>query len=284
MTENMTGFENLKNLIRESFIAPYLCKPLSKNLIPILGCQRSGTTLTFLILTSHPKVRGLDEFDSRFSFSNYSWRLLLKYSSQGYFSCFKLPQKVSELDSIIRYYPHSKIIWPVRSPHATISSMKKLKMEANANWLESERGSIAELRRLHSLFSDIASIDVERLRQTMPVALGAYVWKYKMLALSKYREKTLDVYDFSFEKLVESPRDILPNILDFIGLEWHDLVLSPEKCKGKRERLVYAGGTLADRPIDASRQHPELLLSREEIDCINSICEREMKVYNYSAI
>jgi hypothetical protein len=278
----MLNLDSLKKIIRRNLIAPYLCKNLSKQLIPILGCQRSGTTLTFLILTAHPQIRGLDEFDSHFSFSDYSWRLLWENSRQGYFSCFKLPQKVAELNYIVRYYPFSKIIWPVRSPYATISSMKKLKMEKDSNWLESQKGSISELQRLSHLFKEIKTLDIDHLRETMPVALGAYVWQYKMLALKRYKEQSLAVYDFAFETLLESPAEILPNILNFIGAEWHDSVLNPEQFSQGRERQVYAGGTRADRPIDSSRKDPSLLLEQREIDCINSICEEGMAMYNYA--
>lgn len=204
----MMSSDSLKQIIRKNIIAPYLCKPLSKKLIPILGCQRSGTTLTFLILTSHPKIVGFDESDARFSFSVYSWRTLFKNSLEGNFTCLKLPMKVSELPYITRYYSNSRIIWPVRSCYATISSMKKLRMTKKTNWLESPLGSVQELKTLSTLFSEIKNIDVEHLRQTMPVALGAYVWKYKMLALRQYQKESLDVYDFRFEELVESPETL----------------------------------------------------------------------------
>lgn len=280
----MASSQQLQNIIRKNIIAPYLCKNLSKKLIPILGCQRSGTTLTFLILTSHPKIQGLDEFDSKFSFSNYSWKILFRNALEGYYSCFKLPQKVHELSYIIDYYPHSKIIWPVRSCYATISSMKKLTMDNNRNWLDSKNGGVKELRRLANLFSEIRNLDLENIREKQPVALGAYVWKYKMLALKKYQEQKLNIYDFPFEELVDSPEKQLPQLLDFIGVPWDDSVLHPEQFQEKREKVIYAGGTRADRPIDTTRKSPTLSLSQDEIDSINAICEKEMASYGYSLI
>lgn len=277
----MISSKELQNIVRKNVIAPYLCKNLSRKLIPILGCQRSGTTLTFLILTAHPKIQGFDEFDSKFSFSSYSWRLLFDNALKGYYSCFKLPQKVYELSYISRYYPHSKIIWPVRSCYTTISSMKNLKRD-NRNWFDG--GSIRELNRLSYLFSEIKNIDLENLRQTNPVALGAYVWKYKMLALKMYQEQKLNVYDFLFEELVASPETQLPQLLDFIGVNWDDSVLHPEQSQEKRERVVYAGGTRSDRPIDKTRKSPKLSFNQDELDCINAICGKEMESYGYSLI
>ncbi|MDJ0845040.1 sulfotransferase family protein [Crocosphaera sp.] len=283
----MANSQQLQNIIRKNIIAPYLCKHLSKKLIPILGCQRSGTTLTFLILTCHPKIKGLDESDYEFSFSNYPWRILFRNTIKGYYSCFKLPQKVHELSYIIDYYPYSKIIWPVRSCYATISSMKKLIMKkttTNKNWLNSGVGSIRELKTLSTLFSEINDIDIEHLKKTMPVALGAYVWKYKMLALRKYQEQELNIYDFPFEELVDSPEKQLPQLLDFIGVPWDDRVLHPEQSQEKREKVIYAGGTRADRPIDRTRKSPKLSLTQDEIDSINAICGAEMASYGYSLI
>ncbi len=280
----MISSKKLQNIVRKNVIAPYLCKNLSRKLIPILGCQRSGTTLTFLILTAHPKIEGLDEFESKFSFSSYSWRMLFRNTLDGNYSCFKLPQKVHELSYITRYYPHSKIIWPVRSCYATISSMKKLTINGERNWLDSNKGSVKELKNLSHLFSEINEIDIENLRQVNPVALGAYVWKYKMLALRTYQEQKLNIYDFPFEELVDSPETQLPKILDFIGVDWDDRVLHPEKSQEKREQVVYAGGTRSDRPIDKTRKAPTLSLNQDEIDCINAICEQEMESYGYSLI
>ncbi len=280
----MVSSKQLQNIVRKKIIAPYLCTRLSINLIPILGCQRSGTTLTFLILTAHPKIRGLDEFDSNFSFSNYPWRVLLRNTLDGYYSCFKLPAETHQLSYITRYYHRSKIIWPVRSCYATISSMKNLSMNKKRNWLDADWGSIQELNNLTLLFSEIKNIDIENLRETNPVALGAYVWKYKMLALKLYQEQELNIYDFRFEELLDSPKTRLPELLDFIGVEWDDSVLSPEQSQEKRDKVVYAGGTRSDRPIDGTRKSPKLSLNQAEIDCINAICGKEMESYGYSLI
>ncbi len=103
-----------------------------------------------------------------------------------------------------------------------------------------------------------------------------------MLALRMYQEQKLNIYDFPFEELVDSPETQLPKILDFIGVDWDDRVLHPEQSQEKREQVVYAGGTRSDRPIDKTRKAPKLLLNQDEIDCINAICEKEMESYGYS--
>ncbi|MGB5596506.1 MAG: sulfotransferase, partial [Crocosphaera sp.] len=47
----------LRNLINFRVLSP----PFSKSLVLILGCQRSGTTLTLLMLQAHPQIKGYDE-------------------------------------------------------------------------------------------------------------------------------------------------------------------------------------------------------------------------------
>ena len=84
---NKQQIESIKNIVQP----PWLYSSLSKHLIIILGCQRSGTTLTYLILNSHPQIKGIDETESNYCFPNPS---ILYYNwIRGYTTCLKLPIK-----------------------------------------------------------------------------------------------------------------------------------------------------------------------------------------------
>jgi hypothetical protein len=75
---------------------------LSFKLILVFGCQRSGTTLVYMLLTAHPMINGKDESECNFSFPKGS-ELLINYL-HGKMTCFKLPTRTSELDLIIRKF------------------------------------------------------------------------------------------------------------------------------------------------------------------------------------
>ena len=48
----------------------WLARTLSSKLVLIFGCQRSGTTLLYMLLTSHPGITGKDD---RVKLKDYPW-------------------------------------------------------------------------------------------------------------------------------------------------------------------------------------------------------------------
>ena len=263
---NKKQLELIKNIVQP----PWLYSSLSKNLIIVLGCQRSGTTLTYLILNSHPRIKGIDETESNYCFPHpnilyYNW-------IRGYKTCLKLPNQTFNLEYIIKYFPQAKIIWLVRNPYAVVSSMRKFQT-SGGNWLD--RYAKQELLRESILIPEIRSLDLE----LDEISLGAMVWKYKNIALEKYKNAGLEMFTIKYEELLDSPQQVIANMLDFANLEWNDNVLNHHQhYRGNKK---YPGGTKGNIAIDKSRKEPHLNLSESEIEAINLICKEDIIVYGY---
>jgi protein-tyrosine sulfotransferase len=258
-----------RNLLNARLISP----PLSDSLVLILGCQRSGTTLTLLLLNAHPQITGIDEteFPSPYPFPNSG--VLLANRIKHDLTCLKLPVHVSKLDYITRYFPKSKIIWPVRNPFSTISSMRSL-TNIEGNWIE--RCAKDDIKDMVCLFPEIKDLDLDSLDE---ISLGAYVWKYKNLAIDKFKQNNLNVFDFKYEDLLENPRDIMSKMLDFVGLKWSDRVLNHEQFYNPN--ASYAGNTRGDKPLDKTRVNARLKFSEQEVNKVNSIGQELIDLYKY---
>lgn len=197
--QQRTRIHNLGHTI----LSPYL----SKKYILITGCQRSGTTLLFLMLNAHPLIYGLDESDTGFDYPT-SFNLLYHFL-KGDYTCSKLPTRVSDVKKIKKFFPQAKILFVVRHPYSVISSMQNLWTERN--WIN--RCAKAELQNLSSLFPEINKLDLDSLAE---IYLASYVWKYKNLALSIYQEKNLNLLSLKYEDLLNNPQLMMENILNFL--------------------------------------------------------------------
>jgi protein-tyrosine sulfotransferase len=276
ITKNLTDKQSrfFRNLIEP----PCLYSQSSQNSVLILGCQRSGTTLTYLIFNSHPQIKGIDETETGYSFPHQS--ILYLNSLKNYVTCLKLPNQTFNFEYINQHFPKTKIIIPVRNPYQVVSSMRSFRIknkEKQGNWLNCYAKD--ELIRLgDNFFPEILALNLDKLDE---VSLGAYVWKYKNLVIDKYKQAGFDVFAFKYENLLNNPPQVISKILNFVGLDWDNIVLNHQKYydgDGKR----YPGGTRGDRPINTSNKKRQLSLSKNEIESITSICREQMIIYNYS--
>jgi hypothetical protein len=133
-----------------------------------------------------------------------------------------------------------------------------------------------ELQQLTVFYPELIALDLDSLDE---VSLGAYVWKYKNLALNFYEKSGLNVFAFKYEDLLKNPQDIGSKMLNFIGLDWSENILQHEKHYEQNKQ--YAGKTRGDRAIDVSRQQPKLVLSERDREVIASICQNPMEQYGY---
>lgn len=267
---------NQTRLIRNLVEPPFLYSQLSKHSVLILGCQRSGTTLTFLILNSHPQVKGIDESESNYSFPHQN--VLYNNSKNNYLTCLKLPNQTFNLKYILQHFPQTKIIWPIRNPYRVVSSMRSFAIQRKAkqgNWLEFFAQK--ELLSLSNFFPEIKTLNLANLDE---VSLGAYIWKYKNYALEQYKKTNLDILVFKYEDLLDNPREIISKILHFIGLNWDDIVLSHNQYYNNDAKR-YPGGTRGDLPINKSNKKRQFNLSQREIELVTSICQEQIIAYGY---
>jgi len=243
---------------------------ISRRIIFIFGCQRSGTTLLYMLLSSHPSVFGYNEDELSMDFPRLE--IILHSAIQGRYSCYKLPTKTPELKIIQDEYKHSKILWIIRHPYSVVSSMRSLIIpRTGENWLKTN--GKAELTRHSKMFPEINDMDVENLDE---ITLGAYIYKFKILAFQKYEEKGLNIFLVKFEDLVSDVYKTLRPIMMGIGLGWDDAILSHHKTHQEKH---YVGKNIGSRPVDKSRVNPELNLSLEEMEKIKRICNVYMQKY-----
>jgi hypothetical protein len=252
---------------------PPLYSKIAGKLVLILGCQRSGNTLTYLMLNAHPAVHGIDESDVGYQFPK---RASLNVTRDGEtLIALKFPTQTARIDYVVDYLSSSKIIWPSRNPYAVVSSMLRWK-ENKGNWIAVYARE--ELWQHSFLFSEITDLDLEGLDD---VSLGAYVWKYKERALQLCKESKVEVFSFRYESLLENPRQFMSQIIDFIGLEWDESVLNYQEKYSPSKR--YPGGTDGSKALDKSRKNPELCLTERDIEIISRVCAEEMAAYGYQA-
>ena len=261
-----------KDILRDAVNLRVFSPALSKNLILILGCQRSGTTLALLMLQAHPKIKGIDETEFPSPFPFPSSLSLYYHQLQQKSLCLKLPEHIFNLNYIARHFPQAKILWIVRNPFSTISSMSSLK-NSEGSWIE--RCGATELRRLIPFYPEIEQINIDNLDE---ISLAAMVWKYKNKALTIYREKGLNVFDFRYEDLLDNPQKMMSDILQFLELEWNDRVL--EYHKFHQPDKTYPGNTKGDRKLDSSRVSADKLTETQR-NTINSIAEDIIAYYQY---
>lgn len=274
LSENLSH-NNLKKLRDISYnisYPPSSYSQLAERLVLILGCQRSGNTLTYLMLNAHPSIHGIDESDVDYKFPTPSSLKELKTDPKSLFT-LKFPAQTAKIEYILKYLAESKIIWPSRNPYAVVSSMLRWQQK-EGNWIKVYGAN--ELWQHSFIFPEILDIDIESLDE---VSLGAYIWKYKELTLNWCRQNNLAVYDFQYEKLLDDPAKIMAEIVEFIGLEWDESVLNHENQYSSDKR--YPGGTDGSKAIDKSRKKPKLALSEEDFEVIANICGEEMKPYDY---
>lgn len=266
------NIKTIRTLIQNISYPPFIYSQFAKQLVLILGCQRSGNTLAYLMLNCHPNIQGIDESDSNYKFPN----ALKLYSQQKKNSriLLKFPNQTYNLEYFSHHLPQTKIIWPIRNPYAVVSSMRQWQQK-EGNWIKVY--AQGELWQHSFLFPEILNLDLANLDE---ISLGAYIWKYKERTLQLYKQNNFDVFTFQYEQLLDNPRLMMSNIIEFLGLDWSENVLHHEQYYNSDKR--YPGGTKGSNALDQSRKQPKLSLSQAEIALITDICGAEMQPYFYS--
>lgn len=245
----------------------------SRKFILILGCQRSGTTLLYMMLTSHSSITGRNEDEAFYRFPPV--RVLAMNMFRSKYTCYKLPTKAGALPHIVKIFPNAKILWIIRHPYAVVSSMRSLVMnERGDNWLKISARD--ELKRLSRLFPEINNLNIHEKDE---ITLGALVWKYKILAMELFKREKLNLSIIKYEDLLENPKATLLPVMNKIGLSWSDELLVHNLHHADKK---YCGNNFGSLPIDKSRKSPHLYLNEEEKKIIDQVCQGQMKTYAYN--
>jgi hypothetical protein len=244
-----------------------------QHIIAVVGCQRSGTTLTGQILGAHPDAVLIDEPDGL-----YPWfhavaegratahdlagkmlrRAAEKYSAPaGRFVengnkytldpgirvlIFKAPNLSYDWRKISSFPVPISIVYPVRDPRAVVASMARLRhidFIGNQRRLIEERPAVcAEFQAELQMLGD----------DSLPIWLRhTIIWKVKSGLADRFRQQGLPVRQFRYEDLVRAPQTIIDNLSDYC-FGGAVLLRDPDD--------VYIGlgpgGTDRTRPVDQS--------------------------------
>ena len=179
----------------------------------IVGLPRSGSTLVESIIGMNNEVHNLGEngilrnalFESEKSdFSNLD-EIYFNYSqdfSSKKYTTNKMLSNYMYIPHILSKLEHSKVIYTFRNPLDNILSMYRAKFTGIGNEYSSSLRDSAEY----------------------------YIYQFKIMSF--YREKYKNyIYFLSYEKLVNNPEQEIRKLIDWLGFDWDDSYLEPDKSK-----------------------------------------------------
>jgi len=216
-----------------------------------------------LLLESHGSIACLDEILAYRVLARKAFPPNLAKPLLG----FKIPRWTEQLqdplvrdygleERVSRLYSGEKLLFVVRGPEDTISSMLKLR-EGNRSWLEQWAIPIIEdkareCRRFQQKFA--AELGWLRATPRRLAAYGALYWKYKNEPLDRYIRARFPVQTIRYEELVSSPERTLREVCAFLKVPWDPQMLRhPEIEHGEVfESGLTIGDTCPKRAIDLS--------------------------------
>jgi len=223
-----------------------------------------------LVLESHPSISCLDEDQSyRLLLGLDRWRtrrLLGRCRASGSLG-LKIPLFTEQLlDRRVRYeefgsfrnfYRHGhRILFMHRDVRDVVASMLRLEQPDGGMWIDRYgRRILAERMRERTFAARYAHLLAWlKNRDFPPHAVAALYWCYKSEAYLDYRAAGLPVLGVRYERLVHQPEQTLRAVLEFLGSEWSECVLShPAFRHGElRSDGLAIGGTDPKRAIDTT--------------------------------
>jgi len=203
-------------------------------LIWIGGVPRSGTTLMRVALDAHSDIEcgaetrviprmlsvhaAMERSDSETAYLNaagltndtidgalaaYILTVLTRHGTSGTAAhrlCNKDPFTLRSMQRLVRLFPRSKFVLMIRDGRAVADSIVSGHVTIRGFDVATHRGALADWNRaMSTMFSQCMAVSVDRC---------------------------LPVY---YEQLVLEPREQLRRVLEFLGIDWNEAVLSHEK-------------------------------------------------------
>jgi len=216
-----------------------------QHIIAVVGCQRSGTTLTGQILGAHPKAVLIDEPDGLYPWfhamaegrsdahrlaATMFHRAGAKYrdprsrfndredgrvlSAAISVLVLKAPNLSYDFEKLAALPVPLNIVYPVRDPRAVVASMARLRhIDFVGN----------QLRHIEERPSVAAELEAERQAladdRKPPWVRYATVWKVKSGLAPRFRQFGLPVHQFRYEDLVQDPDSVVRDLSHCCGLD-----------------------------------------------------------------
>lgn len=266
----------------------------------IFGCQRSGTTLTRLILDSHSEIHCFDEFKSYELLANkhlldnelskYQNTKLVGFKPLGYTEQMNEPYLHEPVNNFVikNEYTESKMIFLYRDPRDVISSMKNYIQKNGKSWLENWiirtiefwKKSYPKLIEKHNDELSIADNSTNKL-----ISLAALYWKIKTHSMIKYEKQNMSILKIKYEDLITLPKNEISKMVKFLNIPWSNNLLQHYKLEhGEINSNGFTvGKNDPKRPIDAKSRglYLQNLTNKEQKEII-TITSDLMTKLNYS--
>ena len=249
-----------------------------EQVIAIVGCQRSGTTLTGQILGAHPNALLIDETDGLYKWFNqiqssvnpleFSTSLLrkaikkytsnhsrtietsksssdagddIKLSSHVTHLILKAPNLTYSYSSFAKLCVPVKVVYPVRDVRAVVSSMEKL---PHIPFIENQIRWINRNDVIAKRFAnELMELNSSNLNDNEKRAI---IWKIKTGLASDFRSAGLPVKPFRYEQLISNRQKTVREIANFTDLSFSESMLAHENTYVG----LGPGGTKRSRSID----------------------------------
>jgi len=279
-----------------------------KTLVFIVGCQRSGTTLTGQILGAHPNAVLCDEPDGIYhwfttiaasgDWLNTAFYEVLEKAKTKYRQpadrfpvdshgrtglgssvthlVFKAPNLSYVYDEISQLDTDTYVVSPVRDPRAVVASMASL---AHIPMVENQVRLIKQHKRLaEELRDELAILEDELVSHHIKCAL---VWRIKSCLYQRFIKSGVPTLKVRYEDLVANPAPVCSDLADHVGLNLEDQMLAHE--------TVFTGfgpgETDRSRPIDPlSVDRWPLRLTRAQEADILKIAGSTMEELGYERV
>lgn len=258
----------------------------------IAGCQRSGTTLLGLMLDSHPLIKCIDETE----FSNAELHEYLEHPDFHPCVVFKLPTYSHAVQSFDRV-PGLKVIWCIRDPRDVVLSMADLMKNYGSlhplSWANHPACAAQEISNCCAVLGYTGEDrlprfldEYRRIARKHPavrnrrdaIYTGAVCWKLKHELLPLYDAHAVPYRMLHYEDLVNDPESAVMEVLQFLGIPWHENVLNHHLY----HQGISVGNTRNTRPIDnRSIGKWKTELAHDELAIIRTLCADSALHYGY---
>jgi Sulfotransferase family len=242
------------------------------HVIAVVGCQRSGTTLTGQIVGSHPHALLVDEMDGLYSWfhadadgqaeaqglaSAMLERAAGKYSdpSPRFEACdgrmalassitslvLKAPNLTYDYEKLARVPVRLTAVYPVRDPRAVAFSMARL---GTIDFVGNQLRLLEQRPQIASRFQSERQVMSD---EAAPLWMRhAAIWRIKSGLGPQFERAGISVYQFRYEDLVSEPKIASARLLNACDL--------PALGDAWRPETAYLGhgpgGTDRTRPVD----------------------------------
>ena len=245
-----------------------------RRVVAIVGCQRSGTTLTGQIIGAHPRAVLVDEFDGLYGWfrdwaeakplADEATQRMLKQVVGKYRDATGRFRQVGdrvelspEIDVLVLKAPNLTfdeetvaglpvpvtVIYPVRDPRAVVASMARL---GHIDFLGNQLKLVRERPLMMARYAE----DYARMADetASPWIRRAVLWRLKSGRAADFESTGLAVFTSPYENLVAAPRATATELMAACGFT------DPERTPAAHTVYVGTGPGDTDRtrPVDAA--------------------------------